>query len=69
MKYVRVRSYHNDKYTGCDHLYLGNNQAEALERFRKEYPEHDECILIAEYFDSEEHKELFTAFLNCGCVH
>lgn len=71
MKYVRIRSYHNSEFTGCEHLYMGNNQVEALARFCKEYPEHDNCILIAEYFDSEkpENKPIFEAFVRCGCVH
>ena len=72
MKYVRIRSYYqNGKFTSCEHLYAGTNQVEALEKFREEYPEHDNCILIAENYDSEkpEHKEHFAACLRCGCVH
>lgn len=71
MKYIRVASYLNGKFTGCEHLYLGNSQVDALERFRKEYPEHKKCILIAENYDSEaeENKSHFAACLNCGCVH
>jgi hypothetical protein len=50
---------------------LGNNQVVALEKFREEYPEHENCILIAERYDSEEerHKAHFKACLACGCVH
>ena len=42
-----------------------------LVRFRKEYPEHKDCILIAETIDNEEpkYKEYFQVCLNCGCVH
>ena len=69
MKYIRVKSYFNGEFTSCEHLYLGNNQVDALERFRKEYPEHDKCILIAENYESEEHKEHFASCLRCGCVH
>lgn len=70
MQYVRIRSYlPSGEFTSCEHLYLGNNQVDALERFRSEYPEHDHCILVAENYDSEEHKEHFEACLNCGCVH
>ena len=71
MIYVRIKSYLNGKFTGCEHLYLGNNHVNALDKFRKEYPEHDSCILIAESYDSEDerNKEHFQACLNCGCVH
>lgn len=71
MQYVRVKSYLNGKFTGCEHLYLGYDQSAALKRFRKEYPEHDSCILIAENYDSEreENKAHFSACLRCGCVH
>ena len=43
----------------------------SLDRFRKEYPEHKDCILIAETIDNEEpkYKEYFQVCLNCGCVH
>lgn len=71
MVYVRIKSYLNGKFTGCEHLYLGNNHVNALDKFRKEYPEHKNCILIAESYDSEDerNKEHFKACLNCGCVH
>ena len=71
MVYTRIKSYYNGEFTSCEHLYLGNNQVEALEKFRKEYPEHDKCILIAEKYDSEEerNKEHFKACMRCGCVH
>lgn len=71
MKYVRIRSYYNGEFTSCEHLYTGTNQVDAIARFRKEYPEHDNCILIAEAYDSEkpENKSHFAACVNCGCVH
>ena len=71
MKYVRITSYFNGRFTTCEHLYAGTNQVEALERFRSEYPEHNECILIAENYDSDkpENKAHFAACLSCGCVH
>ena len=61
MKYVRIKSYQGGKFTGCEHLYSGNDHVKALERFRKEYPEHKDCVLIAETIDSEEpkYKEYF----------
>ena len=71
MLYTRIKSYHNGVFTTCEHLYLGNNHTKALERFRNEYPEHKECILITETYDSEagKNKEHFQACLKCGCVH
>ena len=71
MKYIRIRSYHNGKFTTCEQAYIGDNQVKALERFRKEYPEHHDCILIAETIDDEDPdwKEWFRIARNCGCVH
>lgn len=71
MIYVRIKSYLNGQFTGCDHLYLGNDHVKALVRFRKEYPEHKNCILVAETYDSEadKNKEHFNVCLSCGCVH
>ena len=71
MLYTRIKSYYNGEFTGCEHLYLGNNQVKALEKFRKEYPEHNDCILIAERYDSEDERnaEHFKICLSCGCVH
>ena len=71
MLYTRVKSYLNGEFTNCEHLYLGTNQAEALSKFRYEYPEHKDCILVAETYDSDEdkNKEHFKACLRCGCVH
>lgn len=70
MEFVRIRSYYQDgRFTSCEHLYCGNDQVKALERFRKEYPEHDNCIVVAEHYESDENAEHFKACLNCGCVH
>ena len=71
MLYTRIKSYLNGKFTGCEHLYMGNNHVKSLDRFRKEYPEHKDCILIAETIDNEDqkYKEYFQVCLNCGCVH
>ena len=71
MIYTRIKSYYNGTFTNCEHLYLGNNHSIALNKFRSEYPEHNDCILIAESYDSEDpdNKEHFQACLNCGCVH
>lgn len=68
-RYIRVRSYLDQKFTGCEHLYSGDNQVKALEMFRKEYPEHDQCILIAENYNSDDHPDHFKACQACDCVH
>lgn len=54
MKYTKVKSYYNGKFTGCERLYVGNNHVKALEKFRKEYPEQKDCILIAETCEKKE---------------
>lgn len=71
MIYTRIKSYYNGKFTNCEHLYFGNNHSDALRKFRQEYPEHKNCVLIAETYDSEDEKntEHFKSCLNCGCVH
>ena len=72
MKYVRLKSYFPDgNFTGCEHLVLTDSHVKALEWFRKEYPEHNGCIVIAEYYDSEDpkNKEHFEVCKRCGCVH
>lgn len=71
MQFVRIRSYLDGTFTGCEHLYMGNDQVKALERFRAEYPEHEKCIIVAENYDSEkeENKAHFAACLRCECVH
>ena len=39
--------------------------SKSLDRFRKEYPEHKDCILIAETIDNKEpkYKEYFQQYL------
>lgn len=68
--FVRVRSYlQTGEFTSCEHIYFNRSQSEALTKFKEEYPEHNDCILVAEYYDPEQNKEHFTACLRCGCVH
>lgn len=72
MDYVRLTSYYQDgRFTSCEHLFLGNDQVKALEWFRKEYPAHRNCIVVAEHYDSEGPKnaEHFAACKRCGCVY
>ena len=72
MMYVRIKSYYQSgKFTSCEHLYPGNDQVKALERFRRNYPEHNDCILVAETIDDEDPKideEYIHIFYRCGCV-
>lgn len=71
MLYTRIKSYLNGEFTGCEHLYLGNDHVKSLIRFRKEYPEHKDCILLAETIDSEnpKYKDYIETCSNCGCIH
>ena len=72
MIYTRITSYFPDgRFTTCEHLYLGNSHTDAILRFRKEYPEHKDCIVIAETYDSDDkkNKSHFAACVRCGCVH
>lgn len=69
MLYTRIKSYNNGKFTGCEQLYSTTNQSIALQIFRKDYPEHKECLLIAETYNSEENKEHFEICKACGCVN
>lgn len=70
MQYVRLWSYLPDgTFTTCEHLYLGTNQVKALEWFRREYPAHKDCIVVAESYDSDENPEHYAACKRCGCVH
>lgn len=56
MKFIRVKSYHNGKFTGAEWLCFGDNQVKALERCRSYYPEHNDCVFIAETIDDSEPK-------------
>ena len=73
MNMVRVTSYYQDgRFTTCEHIYAAQFQQDAIDRFKKEYPEHaKECIIVAEYYDSEDPKnaEHFEVCKRCGCVH
>ena len=55
IKFVRVESFCDGKLV-CEQLYLGDNHVKALVRFRKSYPEHDKCILVAETIDGNDPK-------------
>ena len=70
MKFIRITS-HRERELLAEHLYLTDSHVKAIERFRKEYPEHKDCIVIAEDYDSDDPKneEHFRICMNCGCVH
>ena len=72
MIFTRIKSYdQNGKFTNCEHLYLGKSHTNAILKFRREYPEHDQCIVIAETYDSNDpkNKEHFNIMKKCGCIH
>ena len=72
MEFIRVKAYYQDgRFTGCEQLYIGNDQSKVLSRFHREYPEYNGCIEVAEYYNSEDpkNKEHFESCSKCGCVH
>lgn len=68
MKYVRIKSYRGKELLS-EHLYCGSNQTKAIVSFRREYPEHNDCIVVAEPYDSGKNQEHFAICVRCGCVH
>ena len=70
MKFVRVKSYLNDKLV-AEQLYLGDNHSNALQRFRNYYPEHDQCTLVAETIDNTDprYAEYISVAIRCGCFN
>ena len=57
---TRVKSYlQSGEFTTCEQIYVTTNQQEALDKFKRTYPEHKDCILVAEYIDSND-----TEYLN-----
>lgn len=71
VQFTRICSYRqNGEFTTCEHLYA-RSQSKALEWFRKDYPEHKDCILVAETIeeDLDNPSEWFKACVNTGCVH
>ena len=48
MMYVRIRSYKEGSFI-AEHLYVKTGtQQDAIDRFKREYPEHNGCVLVAE---------------------
>lgn len=69
---IRIKSYYpNGTFTYCEQLYVGENQTEALSKFRRDYPEHNTCILVAEHIDENDPKnfEYINICRRCGCVN
>ena len=72
MMYVRVKCYNEGLFTGCDELYSGcTTMDDGIQKFRKQHPEHENCLVIAEWYDAEEpcNKEHFAMTQACGCVY
>ena len=70
MKCVRIKSYlPTVEFTSCEHIYLTDSHTDAITKFRAEYPEHKDCIVVAEDCDTEENAEHFAVCARCGCVH
>lgn len=70
MKYVRIQSYFQSKLV-AEHLYYGDDHVRAIEAFRKEYPEHDSCIVVASTIegDSQKWQEYVNVCRRCGLVN
>lgn len=66
---TRIKSYHNGKLVS-EHIYA-RNQHTAIEWFRRDYPEHKDCIVVAEDYDETDPRnaEHFRIANSCGCVH
>lgn len=70
MKLWRIRSYlQTGEFTTCEHIYTAETSSAALERFRRDYPAHNACIIVCEPYDPQKYPEHFAACLRCGCVH
>lgn len=69
-EFVRITSYKaNTGILYAEHLYCTDLQTYAITRFRKEYPEHKDCIVVAEDYDPDENPSHFQACKDSGCVH
>lgn len=66
---TRITSFHNGKLV-AEHIY-DRDQVKAIEWFRKDYPEHKDCIVVAENYDETDPKngEHFRVCSSCECVH
>lgn len=72
MKYIRIKSYYQSgEFTFAEQLYTTDSQVKALEWFRKDYPSHDGCILVAETIDGDdpENREYIEVCRRCGCIN
>lgn len=67
--YTRIKSYlKSGEFTGCEHIYARDKE-KAIEWFRRDYPAHKDCIIIAEAYDPADSPEHFEVCKACGCVH
>ena len=57
MEYVKISVYRNSKRIN-EYFYKGKDQVKALEKCRKDYPDFNDCILIAENYYKGENKNV-----------
>lgn len=69
MEMTRITSFYEGRLV-AEHIYA-RDQVKALEWFRRDYPEHNKCIVVAEDYDENDPKnaEHFRVCSDCGCVH
>ena len=69
MKHVWIRAYYKGKMVG-DHIYMGDDQVKALDRYRRDFPDHNDCICVAETINDEDPTlaEFFAVHYRCGCA-
>ena len=68
MKLTRVKAYLNGEFTTFEIVYFTDSHAEALHKFRVEFPNMNECILIAETLNTENEKDnrFIETCVKCG---
>lgn len=66
MKLTRVKAYINGNFSGFEMVYFTENQAEALQRFRKEFPNMQNYILVAETLETEKDSDFIDLCYRCG---
>lgn len=72
MKFTRIVSRSHGEYL-TEHLYIQRgvptDKVDAFKRFLNEYPEHRNCDLTIENYDSENNPDHYNSCSRCGCVH
>lgn len=70
MKLIRVSAYYRynaNNVRVAEHIYTTESQVEALNRFRKEYPEMHKCICIAQTLEDAD-KDYMKACFKAGAI-